>query len=165
MESRILKRLNTERQSYTISIDNGALNIMKHNSQDVQAWTQHIQTGELACCPRKNIWSADRVEVPSSLSQSQMESIRRGFSTVQQHDSREGEPRLEQHIHQLTDVANIHEQVYVQTQGVMEGKQMVVRKTSPDIHKVQHQSHGSMFRTHPNLAAGHTTFKFLRSKS
>ena len=80
---------------------------------------------------------------------------------MQRHDSREGEARLEQHIHQLTDVANIREQVYVQTQGAMEGKQMVVRKTSPDIHKVQHQSHGTMFRTHPNLA-GHTTFKFLK---
>ena len=94
-----------------------------------------------------------------------MESIRRGFSTAQRHDLQEGEARLEQHIHQLTDVANICEQVYVQTQGAMEGKQMVVRKTSPDIHKVQHQSHGTKFRTHPNLAVGHTTFKFLRSKS
>ena len=69
-----------------------------------------------------------------------MESIRRGFATAQRHDSREGEARLEQHIHQLRDVANIREQVYVQTQGAMEGKQMVVRKTSPDIHQVQHQS-------------------------
>ena len=53
------------------------------------------------------------------------ESIRRGFSTAQRHDLQEGEARLEQHIHQLTDVANIREQVYVQTQGAMEGKQMV----------------------------------------
>lgn len=94
-----------------------------------------------------------------------MESIRRGFSTAQRHDSREGEARLEQYIHQLTYVANIREQVCVQTQGAMEGKQMVVRKTSPDIHQVQHQSHGTMFRTHSNIAVGHTTFKFLRSKS
>ena len=46
-----------------------------------------------------------------------MESIRRGFLTAQWHDSQEGEARLEQHIHQLTNVANIHEQVYVQNNG------------------------------------------------